>query len=673
MKMTGGKRFCFAAFLAVLAMGAGWGSRNRDGSIAQADAGQSGTGPGDAATLPRAPLPVVASKWNGYQKQAFTIAGHAAYVVMPHVAAPGKPWVWRTSFPDYQPVVDLELVRNGYHIGYIEVLDMLGSDSALDLVDQFYAQVRSQWGLAEKMAVEPCSRGGLPAYRYAARHPERVACIYGDVPVMDFKSWPLKWNSKPTEWPKVMSSYGFKNDAEAMAYPGNPIDQLAPLAKAGIPIRHVICLNDKVVPPEQNTLEARRRLKQLGSDMEVISVKESNEADGHHFPYPDVYGSVRFIMDHTDVLPAGREYFQVRDGLANCKARFEQGTGRVAFLGGSITFNGGWRDELMLYFQQTFPKTKFDFIAAGIPSIGSNGHAFRLEQDVLAHGPIDLLFIEATVNDGSNFPDNATLMLRAMEGVVRHVRTASPQTDIVQMHFVMPEFIAAYNAGQVPAPVAQHEKVAEAYGCTSLNLVREVTDRINAKEFTWASGIGDVHPPAYGQRVYANSMMRMLDAALAVAGPPKPHPLPEKPIDEQNYVRGRYGKLTDARIIKGFTLDPSWNPHDGVGTRPGFARVPALVGTHAGDEFEFDFEGTGCGLFVASGPHAGIIEYSVDGGAPKRVDTYCKWSPSLYLPWPVMLDDALPPGRHTVHVRIAPDPSPKGMRTDLPVIHLLLN
>ncbi len=246
------------------------------------------------------PQGVQVSDWNGFQKQSFLVAGHAAYVVIPLNSAPGKPWIWRTSFPDYMPLVDLELVRNGYHIGYVEVLDLLGSDAALDVMDQFYVQARARWQLAPKMALEPCSRGGLAAYRYAARHPDRVACIYGDVPVMDFKSWPLKWpKDKATEWPMILASYGFKNDAEAMAYRGNPIDQLAPIAKAGIPIRHVICLNDQVVPPEQNTLEAKRRLEALGSTIEVVSVKESGEFWGHHFPYPDIPGSVRFIIRNS--------------------------------------------------------------------------------------------------------------------------------------------------------------------------------------------------------------------------------------------------------------------------------------------------------------------------------------------------------------------------------------
>jgi len=621
-----------------------------------------------------APVAIQKSDWNGYEKQSFTIAGHAAYVVMPHIAAPGKPWVWRTSFPDYQPVVDLELVRDGYHLGYVEVLDMLGSDPALDIVDQFYAQVREQWGLSEKMAVEPCSRGGLPAYRYAARHPERIACIYGDVPVMDFKSWPLQRPEKTTEWPKILQAYGFKNDAQAMAYRGNPIDELAPIARAKIPIRHVICLSDRVVPPEQNTLEAKRRLQKLGSDIDVVSVKESNLFEGHHFPYPDVAGSVRFIMDHTDVLPFKHDYFKLRGGLANSREKFEtEKTGRVAFFGGSITFNPGWRDELMRYLQQRFPDTKFDFIAAGIPSLGSVPHAFRLERDVLSQGPVDLLFVEAAVNDGSNIPNQPELMLRGMEGIVRHVRTVSPQTDIVQMHFVMPEFIGAYNAGKVAPAIAEHEKVADAYGCTSLNLALEVADRIRANEFAW-SDFRDVHPSPYGQRVYANSMMRMLDAAWS--GPPhegKPHAVPHAPLDAFSFSRGRFGKLESAKLGQGFALVSDWTPPIGVETRPGYVHVPALAATTPGSEFQFDFDGNAAGLMIGSGPDTGIIEVTVDGGTPRRIDTYSPWSHALYLPWALMVAEGLREGHHTVHIQLTADRHPGGAGTALYVFQLLEN
>ena len=62
----------------------------------------------------------------------------------------------------------------------------------------------------------------------------------------------------------------------------------------------------------------------------------------------------------------------------------------------------GWREFLIAWLEKKSPDTKFDFIAAGIPSLGSVPHAFRLEDDVLSRGPVDLLFVEAAVNDATN-------------------------------------------------------------------------------------------------------------------------------------------------------------------------------------------------------------------------------------------------------------------------------
>ena len=57
----------------------------------------------------------------------------------------------------------------------------------------------------------------------------------------------------------------------------------------------------------------------------------------------------------------------------------------------------------------------------------------------------------------------------------------------------------------------------------------------------------------------------------------------------------------------------------------------------------------------------------------RKIDTFTQWSQALHLPWAVMLDDGLKPGRHTVSVRIAADHNPKSAGTALRVIHLLLN
>ena len=375
------------------------------------------------------------------------------------------------------------------------------------------------------------------------------------------------------------------------------------------------------------------------------------------------------------VLPKGREYFELRDGLANCQLKFVlEKTGRIAFLGGSITAGGGWRDHTIRYLQEKFPDTKFDFISAGIGSMGSVPHAFRLERDVFSKGPVDLLFVEAAVNDSSNIPDHPEQMLRGMEGVVRHVRMVNPLTDIIHMHFVMPPHMDDYKKGNVPASIAQHEKVAVAYGNSTLNLALEVTDRIGAGEFSWDKDFRGLHPSPFGHQLYANSIARMLDVAFAKppAAAAKPHSMPA-PLDAKNYARGRFGNIADARIIKGFTIDPAWKPADGKGTRAGFVNVPALVGTEPGAEFEFSFDGSAAGLFIAAGPDTGRVEYSIDGSDYRTIDTFTHWSTGLHLPWAVILDDNLQPGHHIAKVRIAAGHDAKGTGTALRVFHLLLN
>ena len=380
-------------------------------------------------------------------------------------------------------------------------------------------------------------------------------------------------------------------------------------------------------------------------------------------------------------LPKGHDYFELRDGLANCQRKFSrEKTGRVIFLGGSITAGGAWRQHTCDYLAKKFPDTKFEFINAGIGSMGSVPHAFRLERDVLAKGPVDLLFVEAAVNDSSNIPRHPDLMLRGMEGVVRHVRTASPLTDIVQLHFVMEPHMADYRAGRVPDSIAQHERVAVAYGNPSLNLSREVTDRIDAGEFTWVDDFKNLHPSPFGHQLYANSIARMLDAAFArpIAESAKRHPLPAS-LDARSYAKGRLGDIAHAKLSNGFTLVRSWTPAvdqkqpngKKIGVRDGFVNVPALVGTKPGAEFEFSFEGTGCGLFIASGPDAGSIEFSIDGGPTRALETMTHWSSGLHLPWALILEDQLNPGPHTAKVRIAASNAPS--RSALRVFHLLLN
>ena len=108
----------------------------------------------------------------------------------------------------------------------------------------------------------------------------------------------MSWEPSAGNWTKLKEYYGFKTDEEAIAYQGNPIDNLAPIAKAKIPLRHVISLTDehdtKIVPNDKNTLKAQRLLKQMGHDIDVVVTPEGMKA-----PYVFDSESVRFILSKT--------------------------------------------------------------------------------------------------------------------------------------------------------------------------------------------------------------------------------------------------------------------------------------------------------------------------------------------------------------------------------------
>ena len=184
------------------------------------------------------------------------------------------------------------------------MVNLLGCDASLDSMDRFHYRVTKEFGLADRPALYAVSRGGLHAYRYAARRPERIACLYADVPVMSLASWPLAAGAaQPLQ--DALKHYGFADEAELQRFKGNPIDLLEPIAKARLPLRHLISLGDRVVPPEQNTLEAQRRLRALGHDLDLVTIDQGTEkSKGHQFPDTAVDETVEWIVRHASPVAA---------------------------------------------------------------------------------------------------------------------------------------------------------------------------------------------------------------------------------------------------------------------------------------------------------------------------------------------------------------------------------
>jgi sialidase-1 len=325
------------------------------------------------------------------------------------------------------------------------------------------------------------------------------------------------------------------------------------------------------------------------------------------------------------------------------------------------------------YLRERFPETQFEFINAGISSTGSTPGAFRLQDDVLAQGRIDLFFEEAAVNDRTNGFNNIA-QIRGMEGIVRHMRIANPLADIVMMHCVDPEKIGEYRKGMVPTEISNHEQVAAHYKVNTIHLAKEVTARIDAGEFTWKEDFRDLHPSPFGHQVYASTIIAFLEKAYADASAAQPdsHKLPTA-IDPFNYAAGSYVPVAQAKNLHGWWVDEKWVPKDGAGTRKQYVNIPALIGESSGANLRFDFKGSAVGICIASGPDAGIIEYRIDGGKFKQLDLYTQWSGSLHLPWYLMLDDQLKNKRPTLDLKISPTANPKSKGNACRILYFLVN
>lgn len=366
----------------------------------------------------------------------------------------------------------------------------------------------------------------------------------------------------------------------------------------------------------------------------------------------------KFAKDYAPLPPLadGAEWYEMRDGLRNSLIKFtREKKGRIAFLGGSITQNPGWQWMVAGYLRTRFPETEFDFINAGIGSTGSTPGAFRLENDVLSKGTIDLLFEEAAVNDLHN-SRKPIEQLRAMEGIVRHARETNPKMDIVLLHFADPHHIADYDKGKTPDIIANHEKIATHYNTPSINLAKEVHNRIKAGQFDWKKDFVNLHPSPFGQRLYFWSIQRLFEKAWnTIPGKNEKatsHLLP-KQLDPQCYSKGKFVSLQSATALTGFKIDPKCRPKSGGGFRDGFVDVPMLMGEEAGASFELKFSGRGVGLFVAAGPSSGIIEYTIDNGPKRELDTFTPWSRGLNIPWAYILDADLKPGNHTLRLTMS--------------------
>ena len=208
----------------------------------------------------------------GHVRHDFQFGENSVIVVEPKKPAPGRRWVWRAEFFNAFPVFDEEMLNRGWYLAFISVGNTFGCPSAMARFDAFYKEMTEKYKFHKKPVLEGLSRGGLYVYNWASKNTDKAGMIYADNPVCDFKSWPGGKGSGPgssSDWDLLQKCYGFKSEAEALAWKHNPVDSAEIFVKAGIPMVHSYGDADEVVPWEENSKVMAERVQACGGKIKI--------------------------------------------------------------------------------------------------------------------------------------------------------------------------------------------------------------------------------------------------------------------------------------------------------------------------------------------------------------------------------------------------------------------
>jgi hypothetical protein len=174
-----------------------------------------------------------------YDRYSFDLGGveGSINVIVPKTAAPGKPWVYRAGFAGRTALVDLALLAKGFHI----VTGPVGYNTdgpQLRHWNAVYKHLIAN-GFATKPVMEGAGGAAGEIYAWAIANPDKVSCIYAENP-------------------------GLRSTTSSASL----LDNLAPLAKASVPLIHVCRSEDPWL--DSQTRVAQRRYIDLGGKIEVM-------------------------------------------------------------------------------------------------------------------------------------------------------------------------------------------------------------------------------------------------------------------------------------------------------------------------------------------------------------------------------------------------------------------
>ncbi|MBI5768364.1 MAG: prolyl oligopeptidase family serine peptidase [Verrucomicrobia bacterium] len=250
-----------------------------------------------ALLLPIGALAAAPEKKLPLPGELFLVADQPAFLISAPAAPAGKPkpWVWYApTLPPYPSDAEKWMfekwIAAGIAIAGIDAGESYGSPAGRKLFTRLYLELVQSRGYSSRPVLLGRSRGGLQLLNWAADNPDKVAAFAGIYPVCNLASYPSLAKAAP--------AYGLTvEQLTATLTQHNPIDRLAPLAAARVPLFVLHGDADKIVPLALNSQIVRDRYLALGGDVTLIIPS----GQGHNM-WPGFFEStelVEFVLAHA--------------------------------------------------------------------------------------------------------------------------------------------------------------------------------------------------------------------------------------------------------------------------------------------------------------------------------------------------------------------------------------
>lgn len=236
------------------------------------------------------------NNWNGFKIYEFLFEGRQASIVFPDVPVPGKHWCMKTEYRDAFPDTEIELLKNGYHIAFIQNKTRWCLDEDLDLKKRFADFLIAEYGLAEKFTPVGMSCGGMIAIKFTAKYPQYISSIYLDAPVINLLSCPAGLGVADNGMFEEFYNATGMGLTELISYREHPLDKFDTLAENNIPIIMVYGTDDMTVPYAENG----GLLEKYYSEHNGRLIAIGKDGCGHH-PHglDDPSPIVNFILENN--------------------------------------------------------------------------------------------------------------------------------------------------------------------------------------------------------------------------------------------------------------------------------------------------------------------------------------------------------------------------------------